>query len=131
VNRVIAVEGDTVETREDQVWVNGQELTHVPLGPRQACSADTSETARGRCIEESLPQGRNYQLLLIERTAEPYGPRTLRPGELFVLGDNRNNSYDSRHFGPIRGDAVIGRAIVVWFSWWEGRPSPSRIGIRP
>jgi signal peptidase I len=131
VKRVIAVAGDTIETAGDRVWVNGRELPHLPLGPNEACSEETSETARGRCIREDLRPGRSYELLLVDRTAEPFGPRTLEPGELFVLGDNRNNSYDSRHFGPIREDAVVGRAIVVWFSWWDWRLRLKRIGVRP
>jgi len=131
VKRVIAVAGDTVETRGDQVWVNGKELPQAALGQGEPCSAQTSETAQGTCVQESLPSGRSYPLLLLHRLAEPFGPRRLESGEFFVLGDNRNNSYDSRHFGPIREDRVVGRALVVWWSWWDWRPRLSRIGLKP
>jgi signal peptidase I len=131
VKRVIAIEGDTVETEGNQIRVNGRELVHVPLASGESCSATTLETAWGRCVLETVSPGRTYELLLLDRVAERFGPRTLEAGEIFVLGDNRNNSYDSRHFGPIREDAVVGRAIVVWFSWWNWRPRLSRIGIRP
>jgi len=131
VKRVIAVAGDTVEIRGDEVWVNGNELAHVALAPGEGCSAQTPEVTHGYCVREVLRPDRSYQLLLIDRPAGPFGPRTLKSGELFVLGDNRNNSYDSRHFGPIHEDQVMGRAIVVWLSWWEWRPRLSRIGLKP
>ena len=131
VKRVIAVEGDTVETRGDQVWVNGRALPHAALATGEACSVQTSETAQGTCVRETLGPDRSYELLLKDRLAESFGPRTLEPGELFVLGDNRNNSYDSRHYGPIREDRVVGRALVVWFSWWSWKPRFSRVGIKP
>jgi signal peptidase I len=132
VKRVIGVEGDTVETRGHQVWVNGQELTHVPVPSGQPCSVETSDTVRGRCIHETLRPGTTYQLLLIDRVSERrFGPRTLASGELFVLGDNRDNSYDSRQFGPIREDRVLGKALVVWWSWWDWRPRLSRVGLKP
>ena len=46
---------------------------------------------------------------------ETWGPYTLQPGEYLVLGDNRDNSNDSRRFGPIQRSAIIGKA---WFSLW-------------
>ena len=51
-----------------------------------------------------------------------FGPVTIAPGELFMMGDNRNSSSDSRVFGPISQDEVVGRAFVLmWpFDRWKG-----------
>jgi signal peptidase I len=46
-----------------------------------------------------------------------YGPRTLLPGELFMMGDNRDNSNDSRYWGPLKMDLVKGRAMFLYWSW--------------
>lgn len=49
------------------------------------------------------------------RKSENYGPVTVPPGDLFVLGDNRPISYDSRYFGMLKQNRVLGRAFVVWW----------------
>jgi signal peptidase I len=58
----------------------------------------------GRALEEPY---------LRQRTNYRYAPRRIGPGEIFVLGDNRNNSYDSHLFGPIPSRDLVGKAIWV------------------
>ena len=59
-----------------------------------------------RLVEPYLPQG---------TLTEPFGPITVPAGRLWVMGDNRSNSADSRVFGPIKESTVVGRAFVkVW-----------------
>ena len=83
IKRVIAVEGDTVEGRDGQVFVNGEPVDESYLGPGTEIS--------------------------------PFGPAEIPPGMIFVMGDNRTNSDDSRSFGPIEVDTVVGRAFVlIW-----------------
>jgi signal peptidase I len=87
IKRVIALPGETVETRNGEVWVNGTPLDEPYLSPQ----------ARGRP-----------------------GPAIAAPVKvpadaLWVMGDNRSNSQDSRYFGSIRRSKVVGRAILrIW-----------------
>jgi signal peptidase I len=90
IKRVIAVGGETIEIRGNQVYIDGTAIDepYVKEGSR-------------------MPH---------------YGPFTVPEGQVFVMGDNRSQSTDSRVFGPISEDAIIGRAFVrVWPpSRWGG-----------
>jgi signal peptidase I len=89
IKRVVALPGETVETRQGQVYVDGKRL-----------------------IEPYLPPGTSTANLTTT---------TVPPDQLFVLGDNRSNSSDSRVFGPVRRASVVGRAIAT--VWPLGRAS--------
>lgn len=91
IKRVIGVEGDTVEIRDQHVFVNEVELAEPYV------FADDDGTQNG--TDASLDQTR----------------WTITAGELFVLGDHREKSADSRVFGPIEVSDVIGRA---WLRYW-------------
>lgn len=90
IKRVIAVGGDTIEIKNNAVYINGSPIAEPYL--TQAIA---------------MPD---------------FGPLTVPEGEVFVMGDNRNHSEDSRVFGPISDDVIIGRAFVrVWPpSRWGG-----------
>lgn len=90
IKRIIAVGGETIEIRDNRVYVDGVALDEPYL----------KEGSR-------MPR---------------YGPLTVPEGEVFVMGDNRSESSDSRVFGPIPEDSIVGRAFVrVWPpSRWGG-----------
>lgn len=83
IKRVIGVEGETVEGRDNAIFVDGQRLIESYL------AAD--------------------EVIL------DFGPITVEPDRLFVMGDNRNQSLDSRYFGTIPTDRVVGRAFVLFW----------------
>jgi len=62
--------------------------------------------------------GADQQIAIIDADNQQRdaGPWTIAPGELFVLADNRDSASDSRNWGPIPASAVIGRAVVIWYS---------------
>jgi signal peptidase I len=89
IKRVIATEGETVEVRDGSVYVNGAMLDEPYL-----------QGAPTTCRVEDVCAA---------------GPVTVRPGTIFVMGDNRNNSSDSREWNELPLDRVIGKA---WVSYW-------------
>jgi signal peptidase I len=83
IKRVIGLPGDTVESRDGHIFLNGQQLAETYL-------AEGVQTA-------------------------PFLPILINPGHVFVMGDNRPNSSDSRVFGQIEESRIIGRAFIkVW-----------------
>ena len=99
IKRVVALEGDTVEIRDCELFVNGAVVS-----------------------EEYLPEDDLSQSDLNSRCGQPVVEKsTVPPGKVYVLGDNRPESFDSRRFGPIEEKFVIGRAfVVVWpFKMWK------------
>jgi len=124
VKRVVAVEGDVVETRDHEVLINGAALAHVV----RPCAPGTADPEGGHCTQETLAADLSYGLVWHEARHEAWGPSTLGPGEIFVLGDNRDDSLDSRHLGPVQRSEVRGRVVTIWFSWGGGKVRWSRIG---
>jgi len=101
IKRCIATGGQTVEIREKHVFVDGRELTEMYVR-----HTDDKMEPAGVSPRDNL------------------GPFTVPPGQLFMMGDNRENSADSRYWGFVPMDLVKGRAVFIYFStaskhWWD------------
>jgi signal peptidase I len=108
IKRVIGVPGDRIEFRGRQVLVNGHMLDEPYVKPAQ----DTSPPAR--CL----------YVFGCDTTYVPVD-------SYFVMGDNRDGSQDSRHWGFVRRAKVVGRAFAIYWSWdpERRRPRLARVGM--
>jgi signal peptidase I len=104
IKRVIGLPGETVELREKKVYVNGKVLDEPYVHFLQPPSGESE-----------------FHEVTSFDVRERYGPVTVPPDHYFVMGDNRDNSQDSRYWGFLPRDYVKGKALVIYWSYEAGR----------
>jgi len=112
VKRVVAVPGDRIEMRENQLFVNGRAASWKAIG-----SAEDTPEGTSFLFEETL-DGRTHQVMFIpSKPARRWiEPLVVPEGRYYVMGDNRDNSSDSRFIGLIERRRIVGKALAVAFS---------------
>jgi signal peptidase I len=112
VKRVVAVPGDQVELRENQLLINGKVAEQSPVAV-----TELADYGRAYVMAENLTGRRHQMMTTPDIPAErSWGPAVVPPGNYFVLGDNRDNSNDSRFIGFIERRRIVGEAVAVAFS---------------
>ncbi len=114
VKRVAALPGDTVELRNDILYINGQRLVYHPLDASAGHALKAPEKDLAVFATEQLGAHLHTVMALPGRPAlRDFGPVTVPPGDYLMLGDNRDNSRDSRYFGFMPRQRIIGQVNVV------------------
>ncbi len=117
VKRVVAVPGDTVELRENVVFINGVAAEYGPLSEEVIQDMQAFDRMGSEFAVETIGT-RSHAVMA--RTNAPsmrsFGPVTVPSANYFVMGDNRDESYDSRWIGFIERRRIVGEAIAVAFS---------------
>lgn len=116
IKRIVALPGDTVEMRQDRLFINGQGAEYTNLGSvvepvdaaHQLLSLQLNETAAGGT--------RRIQLLPQLVARRDFAAMVVPPDRFLMLGDNRNNSVDSRYIGLVPRELLIGRAERILVS---------------
>ena len=115
IKRVIALPGDLVEYRNQQISVNGR--------PLQSLHGHATSGTHTEQID-----GRSWQVQSVGSVAADLNLR-VPAGQVFVLGDDRDTSADSRTFGTVPLQDILGRARQVWFSSDQGNIRWARLGL--
>jgi signal peptidase I len=109
IKRVIGLPGETVELKGKRVYINGRRLDE----PYVYFLEDPPP------IPQEMGQSSQLQILSGDRRVQ-YGPVTVPAGHYFVMGDNRDNSADSRYWGFLPRENIKGKALVIYWSYDAG-----------
>lgn len=128
IKRVIGLPGDRIRYQNKQLFINGEAVALKDLGVYPG-DGPQGRMLGARMLEEDL-QGVVHTILQRPEADGPEGEVVVPAGQYFVMGDNRDNSNDSRYWGFVPEENLVGRAMLIWmhFDGEAMRVDFSRIG---
>jgi len=116
IKRMVGLPGDHIVYRNKEIYINGKLMPQKYLGPYHG-EGSASDVHDARAFMENLDGVKHRILRMPGRNEEPALSFTVPPHKYFVMGDNRDNSDDSRYWGFVPEKDLVGKAFLIWFSW--------------
>ncbi len=114
VKRIVGGPGDVLEMRDNVLFVNGEPAAHQPLERAAYLAALPTASPDDHFLREAVAgRARAITLSTGAHSPDSFEPIAVPPGHYFVMGDNRDNSKDSRYFGPVARERIVGRSSVL------------------
>ena len=118
VKRVIGLPGDTIELRQELLVLNGRPVSYRPIADELLRDVNAQDLASHTFATEQLPgQTHSVASWPAVRAVRDFGPLTVPQGHYFMMGDNRDDSFDSRYWGTVERKKIVGRATAVVLSF--------------
>ena len=114
IKRVVGLPGDHLELRNNQLFINGRAMAQSEMMPEDmAYLTDRLKREHRFAIEDLMDVSHPIMVRSRRGRQGQFGPVTLAEDQYFVMGDNRDNSRDSRIFGTVERSAIVGKAVFV------------------
>lgn len=130
IKRVVGIPGDLIEFRDRTLYVNGEPQRLEEVGTYEGEGSGRMMT--GATVFREHLDDTPHQILMWEQAPGMSGSVRVPEGHYFMVGDNRDNSNDSRMWGFVSEDLLVGRALFIWLNWDYngGHWDFSRVGNR-
>ncbi|MCK4841355.1 MAG: signal peptidase I [Methylococcales bacterium] len=118
IKRVIGLPGDRIAYYNKKIYINGKLAKQVSLGDYQGVGQGKNMTGNEHLLEDLT--NIEHNILIDQNASSIEGVFLVPKGHYFVMGDNRDNSNDSRYWGTVPEENLVGKAFFIWMSWdWQ------------
>ena len=119
IKRVVGLPGDKIEIKNGRLFINDEpvSITPVEASDEKRGGAGYPYYDKPKLYDEQLGTVKHEIQYLRDQSGYNFGPKTVPADSVFVMGDNRDNSQDSRVWGFVRRNKILGRALIIYWSW--------------